>query len=193
MKRCLQCELSTKMSRSVCDMRRQRAVPRADSLTSAAARRHQPASRHVLTQTSASKLRSSGLCRNYPGGVAFHRLLRDHTHSAEGLMPTGDCQHDSSASSTDLNPEPSPVTVATESDSRNKLPTRCAGHQPEPSARLNSGPVVVASSPEHDRGTVCYSTHQRSHQSGPMTHGKSVNGIWYRPEGLVHDFSNAVS
>ena len=185
MKRCLQCEFVYEDEQSVCDMDGSELVHEAESLplpplTSVAS---EPA---VLTAESAP--------RNFAvpafAGIILAALLFIAYYAITHTPQRPDANRTIASTTVpqatpELNPEPSPVTVATEPIAEITTPgSAVPDTKPAPMARLNSGPVVVASSPEHDRGAVVIR----------LANGATIRaddawqkreGIWYRQNGLV--------
>jgi len=185
MKRCLECEFVYEDEQSVCDMDGSELVHEADSLPlpPLAGSASEPA---VLTAKSAPR----NIAVPAFAGIILAALLFI-AYYATTHPPQRPNANQTIAGTTlpqaapDLDPQPSPVNVATEPIAEITTPgSTIPDAKPAPMARLNSGPVVVASSPEHDRGAVVIR----------LTNGATIRaddawqkreGIWYRQNGLV--------
>jgi hypothetical protein len=185
MKRCLQCEFVYEDEQSVCDMDGSELVHEAESL---------PLPPLASIASEPTVLTAKPTPRNFAvpafAGIILAALLfiayYATTHTPQRLNA-------SQAIATPAVPqpaknsaaEPSPVTVAAEPLAEITTPdSTVPDPKPAPMARLNRGPVVVASSPEHDRGAVVIR----------LTNGATLladdawqkrEGIWYRQNGVV--------
>jgi len=184
MKRCLQCEFVYEDEQSVCDMDGSELVHEADSL---------PLPPIADTASEPAVLAAKPAPRNFAvpafAGIILAALLFIAYYAITHTPQRPDANQTIASTTVpqatpDLNPEPSPVTVATEPIAEITPDPDVPDNKPAPSARLNSGPVVVASSPEHDRGAVVIR----------LTNGATIRaddtwqkreGIWYRQNGLV--------
>jgi cytoskeletal protein RodZ len=185
MKRCLQCEFVYEDEQSVCDMDGSELVHEAESL---------PLPPLVSIASEPAALTAKSAPGNFAvpafAGIILAALLFI-AYYATTHTPQRPNANQAIANATlpqatpDLNPGPSPETVAAEPIAEITTPESTPPEtKPAPIARLNSGPVVVASSPEHDRGAVIIR----------LTNGATIRaddawqkreGIWYRQNGLV--------
>ncbi|MEA2207222.1 MAG: hypothetical protein QOE77_3998 [Blastocatellia bacterium] len=185
MKRCLQCEFVYEDEQSVCDMDGSELVHEAESLPlpplpnlagEPAVLTAKPAPRNFAVPAFAGIILAVLLF------IAYYAT----THTPQRPDATQAIAHTTLPQATpDIKPQPSSATVATEPIAETTIqgPT-VPDTKPATMARLNSGPVVVASSSEHDRGAVFIR----------LTNGATIRaddawqkreGLWYRQNGVV--------
>jgi hypothetical protein len=185
MKRCLQCEFVYEDEQGVCDMDGSELVHEAESLPLPPLRSDasEPA---VLTAKSAPRNFAVPAFAAIILAALFFIAYYATTHTPQRPNANQAIGNTTLPQATpELKPQPSPVTVATEPTEETTTPgSTVPDVKPAPIARLNSGPVLVASSPEHDRGALFIH----------LTNGAKIRaddawqkreGIWYRQNGVV--------
>jgi cytoskeletal protein RodZ len=185
MKRCLQCEFVYEDEQGVCDMDGSELVHEAESLPLPPLASI-PSEPDVVTAKSAPRNFAVPAFAGIILAVLLFIAYYATTHTPPRPNATQAIANTPIPQATpDLNPQPPPATVTAEPIAETTTPdTTVPDTKPATIARLNSGPVLVASSPEHDRGAVVIR----------LTNGATIRaddawqkreGIWYRQNGVV--------